>query len=108
MRRAAEKLVREPLWEEFEYMGFHFRPMGKVRGDFSSIIRKCGDILLSRFEKKPSDIPLLEETQYSHEGFYKAANSEDDIFRCIEEDGVYIPCENYLFRYMGREARQNG
>jgi hypothetical protein len=37
----------------------------------------------------------------------KAANSEDDIFRCIEDGKVYISCLNYLFQYMGKEVRQN-
>jgi hypothetical protein len=89
----------------FEYMGFHFEPAGKVKGDFFSITRNCGGALLSKADINQSDNPLFEaNNSYSYEGFYKAANSEDDIFRCKEDGRVYVPAENYLFQYMGKEA----
>jgi hypothetical protein len=89
----------------FEYQGFHFEPMGKVKGDFFSITRNCADPLLSKSDKWQNDNPLFRVCKtYSHEGFYLAAQSEDDIFLCKEDGKIYIPAENYLFRYMGKEA----
>jgi hypothetical protein len=89
----------------FEYQGFHFEPMGKVKGDFFSITRNCANPLLSKSDKWQNDNPLFRVCDtYSHKGFYLTAQSEDDIFLCKEDGKVYIPAENYLFRYGGKEA----
>ncbi|GHU35770.1 hypothetical protein FACS1894105_05020 [Clostridia bacterium] len=40
------------------------------------------------------------KTEYSHEKFYAASgDSQADIFKCVENGKLYIPCENELFRY---------
>lgn len=37
---------------------------------------------------------------WSHEEFYKASfDSEYDIFKCVENGILYVPCENELFIY---------
>jgi hypothetical protein len=39
-------------------------------------------------------------TDYSHASFYAASgDSEMDIFKCVENGKVYVPCENELFEY---------
>ena len=39
-------------------------------------------------------------TVNSHEKFYAASgDSQCDIFRCIENGKLYVPCANELFRY---------
>jgi hypothetical protein len=93
----------------FEYQGYHFEPVGKVKGDFFSITRNCADPLFSKNDKWQNDWwnanALFRACDaYSHEGFYLAAQSEDDIFLCKEDRKVYIPAENYLFRYMGKKT----
>jgi hypothetical protein len=89
----------------FEYQGFHFEPMGKAKGDFFSITRNCDSSLLSKNEWRSNDNLLFRVCKaYSHEDFYLAAQSEDDIFLCKEDGKIYIPAENYLFQYRGKEA----
>jgi hypothetical protein len=89
----------------FEYQGYHFEPVGKVRGDFFSITRNCDSPSLSKNDEWQNDDPPFRVCDtWSHEGFYLAAQSEDDIFLCKEDRRVYIPGENYLFRYRGGKA----
>ncbi|MEO3161181.1 hypothetical protein ABHC52_14565, partial [Ruminococcus bicirculans (ex Wegman et al. 2014)] len=38
---------------------------------------------------------------YSHKSFYAASNnSTSDLFRCVENNKVYIPGENELFEFI--------
>lgn len=38
---------------------------------------------------------------YSHKAFYAASDNDPcDIFRCIENDKLYIPCEHELFEFI--------
>ena len=89
----------------FEYQGFHFEPAGKAKGDFFSITKNCDSPSLSKNDAWQHDDPPFRVCDaWSHEGFYLAAQSEDDIFLCKEDRKVYIPAENYLFRYMGKKT----
>ena len=82
----------------FEYGGYHFKPhrtFEKRDGDF-----------VKQMHNASSDHSLgitaydWGKTEYSHALFYAASgDSETDIFRCIENGKLYIPCENELFRY---------
>jgi len=95
----------------FEYSGYHFKPyrqfhkgevdrhlegdsrpykmdmqyaMRNIETDFSLNLRNVG----SAGEK------------WSYDGFYAASdNSEADIFICIENNNLYVPALNELFRY---------
>ena len=79
----------------FTYKGYRFKPsVFRVSGDFLSIIRNCDGFLLSR-----------DRDGYSWADFYKAAGSDYDLFECIGETRLYLPCENYLFSYFGKEVK---
>jgi hypothetical protein len=79
----------------FIYKGKKFRPaVFRVHGDFFSIMRNCGNILLER-----------KRDGYSWKGFYKASGCDYDLFEFLDNGFLYIPCENYLFHYFGKEAR---
>lgn len=46
---------------------------------------------------------------YSQKGFYDAATDKKcDVFRCVENDKLYVPCQNDLQQYTGpyRKRRQ--
>jgi hypothetical protein len=79
----------------FTYKGKKFIPaVLRVHGDFFSITRNCEYILLER-----------DRDGYSWADFYKAAGCDYDLFKCLDDGRIYIPCENYLFRYWGKEAK---
>jgi hypothetical protein len=89
----------------FEYGGYHWRPhrtFEKRDGDFNK-----------QMDHASSDRSLgiatydWGKTEYSHASFYAASGeSEADIFRCVENGRLYIPCENELFQY--NEPPQKG
>jgi hypothetical protein len=89
----------------FEYGGHHWRPHRKFEkrdGDFNK-----------QMDHASSDRSLgiatydWGKTEYSHASFYAASGeSEADIFRCVENGKLYIPCENELFQY--KEPPQKG
>lgn len=90
--------------QSFEYGGMHFIPHSKLEK-----IYFLSDILLrSDFELGFHDYDYPEKGRrskfpYSHKSFYEAMNgSPMDIFRCIENGKLYIPCEHELFIYEGR------
>jgi hypothetical protein len=81
----------------FEYGGFHFKPERKFEkrdGDFNAQMRRMTS-------ERYMGISAYEwgKTDYSHAKFYEAANSEADVFKCVENGKLYVPCENELFRY---------
>ena len=93
----------------FEYGGFHFIPERKFTAqekDFFKISRQqridcslgfCvpGYIYESKYD-------------YSYESFYEAATNKDcDLFRCVENGKLYLPCENDLQEYIENKRRKN-
>jgi hypothetical protein len=75
----------------FKYANYHFKPERKFDehdGDFNNIMRNV-----------QSDCEWC-KTEYSHNAFYDASgNSEADIFKCVENGKLYVPCANELFIY---------
>jgi hypothetical protein len=89
----------------FEYGGRHWRPHRKFE-------KRDGDFY-KQMDHASSDRSLgiatydWGKTEYSHALFYAASGeSEADIFRCVENGRLYIPCENELFQY--NEPPQKG
>ena len=38
--------------------------------------------------------------EYSWKGFYEASNDNQmDLFRCVENGKLYVPCEHELFEF---------
>ena len=82
----------------FEYLGLHFQPIKKFRKNqsFYSISRRFRrdfDLGFTTYDDRKKD--------YSYVEFYIASgNSECDIFKCIENNKNYVPCNNELFEYV--------
>lgn len=87
-----------------EYGGMHFMPYAKLgHVDNLADILLRSDKELGFFDFHYEDKGFLQKFPYSHESFYKAMdNSEMDIFMCVENGKLYIPCEHELFIYEGR------
>lgn len=82
----------------FEYGGYYFRPYRKYEA-------RDGDFY-DQMQRMKSDRVLCIATykwgrcNYSHSDFYaKSGDCETDIFMCIENRKLYVPCENELFQY---------
>lgn len=93
----------------FKYGGFHFIPERKFTAqerDFFKISRRQRIDLNLGF-----CIPgYIYESKYSYsyESFYEAASDKDcDLFRCIENGKLYLPCVNDLQEYVENKRRKN-
>lgn len=86
----------------FEYGGYHFIPERQLTSeekDFANI---------SKRQKLDIDLGFCRENyaypckhHYSHDSFYAASPDKTcDLFRCVENGKLYIPCENDLQEYM--------
>ena len=81
----------------FEYLGYHFKPLKKLPvnltfNKISQYLNQDRELGFSTYDWKKAD--------YDYNDFYTAANnSEYDIFKCIENNFNYIPCDNELFLY---------
>lgn len=92
----------------YEYAGRHFIPhakLGKVN-ELSELMLRS-DRELGCFDFNYPEHGFIQKYKYSHKDFYKAMNdSEMDIFICLENRKMYIPCEHELFIYEGRRKRR--
>lgn len=83
----------------FEYMGHFFSPLRT----FNSKERKA-----SIYEFTPYIHPNRIGVKHSNSllnDFYKASgNSECDVFRCVEDNKLYIPGDTVLWEYTEMEA----
>jgi hypothetical protein len=102
--------LREALMElgVFEYGGYHFKPKRQFRkGEVDKHLE--GD---SRPEKMDisyamrnmrfgNELGLREQnSNWSYEAFYAAANgSTADIFKCVENGKLFVPCASALCEY---------
>lgn len=87
--------------EVFEYGGYHFTPERKLTGKdnkFSEITKHlCTDVELG-FCKE--GYACESKFPYSHQSFMEASTDKGcDLFRCVENGKLYIPCENDLQEY---------
>ncbi len=86
----------------YEYGGKHFIPhskLGKVNCLSNLLLRS--DVELGFFDSDWGNRKI--KYKYSHKKFYEAMGDSDmDIFKCVENGKLYIPCEHELFIYDGR------
>lgn len=83
----------------FEYNGYHFKPVRKLKESemkniriFSKHIRSDRELGMCNYDWKKCD--------YNWNSFYEASNnSQLDIFICEENGKLYVPCENELFQF---------
>lgn len=91
----------------FEYGGYHFIPERQFTKAENSILkiaqRQRLDLELGFC--KP-DYEYESKYPYSHESFYAASpDKECDLFRCIENGRLYLPCESDLQEYVEQPKR---
>ena len=85
----------------FEYGGYNFFPVRKLEG------AESGFYAISKRIAIDTELGLCEEGYaypskfpYSYEDFYKAAGGQEyDLFRCVENGKIYIPCHHDLQIY---------
>ncbi len=101
--------MQEPT---FEYGGKHFAPVrkfGKKDGDFYQITRRLRSDREFGFFRADYYGKDSQKAEYSHEGFYAASTDKTcDIFRCVENGKLYVPCENELQEYMEVPQKNRG
>lgn len=95
---------------EFCYGGKHFIPEGRfdqTNVSLNEVLSKLSvDVELGFCVpdyKYPSKYP------YSQDGFYEVATDKmSDVFCCVENGRLYVPCQNDLQQYVGpyRKRRQ--
>lgn len=89
----------------FEYGGYHFLPVGIV--DVANPLKyisnhTISDKSLGIWSNKYNNHYGKNKIDYTHKGFYNACNKiACDIFKCLENNKVYIPATNELFEYTG-------
>lgn len=90
----------------FEYGGLHFIPERR----FELVGQSHSIIPLSHMQQEQNlAFPGPGVFAYSHDGFYKASTAKDcDIFRCVENGRLYVPCENGLRLYEEHPDRERG
>lgn len=85
----------------FEYGGCHFIPERKLtdeENDFAAISQKLRIDPELGFCRENYAYPSRHP--YSREAFLSSATDQDcDLFRCVENGRLYIPCENDLQEY---------
>lgn len=85
----------------YESGGHHFEPCGKLRkvNDFSELVL-VSDEELGFFDSSWGGRTVRH--LYNRRAFYlQMGDSDQDIFRCLENGRLYVPCEHELFRFEG-------
>lgn len=91
--------------KEFEYGGYHFIPYGfftkRENDDFKLLNSKLRTDMALGFFAHDDVAGRKQKYPYSYESFYTAAKDHTfDIFKCRENDKLYVPGENELFEYL--------
>jgi len=98
---AAEKIALLEAINEpgvFKYGNYHFKPYRKFERRDGNFIKQMKNVSSDR--SLGISIYNWGKTDYSHASFYAASGgSKVDIFKCIENGKVYLPCEGELFLY---------
>lgn len=88
---------------EFCYGGKHFVPEGQFDQTNVSL-----NEVLSKLSVDPElgfcvpDYKYPSKYPYLQDGFYDAAtDKKSDVFRCVENGKLYVPCQNDLQQYEG-------
>lgn len=92
----------------FEYGGYHFTPerqLTRKESSLSSISKHQWIDTELGFCKK--GYVYDSKVDYSYESFYAAATEKEfDLFRCVENGKLYIPCENDLQEYVEQPVQR--
>ena len=78
----------------FCYNGQHFVGIGHLPGNY--------DVKTTLHSNDNPNMSNYNGGKYNYNEFYKAShNSYFDVFKCIEDDKIYVPGKNELFGYSG-------
>lgn len=80
----------------FEYNGYHFEPVRKLKESEKKDICTFSKHIRSDRELGICDYNVdWKKHNYSWKDFYSASNdSQLDIFLCVENGKLYVPCEH--------------
>ena len=89
----------------FEYNGYNFEPVRNLKESerrdihtFSKHIRSDRELGMCNYDVE------WKKHEYSHKGFYDASNnSQMDIFLCVDNGKLYVPCSHELFQFEEKE-----
>lgn len=86
----------------FEYNGFHFVPERKLRKCEKKDIRTFSRHIRSDRGLGMCDYNVdWKKHDYSWDAFYQASDDNQlDLFRCVENGKLYVPCEHELFEFI--------
>lgn len=97
----------------FEYGGYHFIPVRQFstsENDFFKITRRLRSDRELGFFAADYYGSGSQKYHYSYDDFYAASTDKEcDIFRCVENGRLYIPCQYELQQYMDapQKVRRN-
>lgn len=98
-----EKEMNNP--NTFQYGDYHFLPVGMLPKNetiFKTSKYLHSDKELRMWTDVYESVYGKANKIYSHSDFYDASkDSECDVFKCLENRNLYVPCKNELFRYTG-------
>ena len=94
--------------QAFEYGGFNFIPERRFTAEENSFLA------ISRRQRLDKELGFCKpgyayksKYPYSHESFYAASpDKECDLFRCVENGKLYLPCTNDLQEYMEQPKKE--
>lgn len=108
----AELRMQEPTINHtvFEYGGFHFVPERTLTNEESDIKE------IARHQRIDTDLGFSEKGydtrskhEYSHADFYAASTDKNcDLFRCVENGKLYLPCTHDLQEYVTDDPKIAG
>ena len=86
----------------FEYGGYHFVPERQLmahENSFQAVSHRLRTDRELGFCRK--GYAYESKFNYSYDEFYMASTDKEcDLFRCVENGKLYIPCQNDLQEYM--------
>ena len=93
--------------EPFEYGGYHFIPERTLKG------AEAGFFAMSRKIRLDKELGFCEagyvypsKYPYSHESFMAASTDKEcDLYRCVENGKLYIPCQHDLQLYQETQLK---
>ena len=85
----------------FEYNGYNFEPERKMKNSEKKDICTFSKRIKTDRELGMCDYDVeWKKHNYNWKEFYEASGgSQLDLFRCVENGKLYVPCEHELFEF---------